>query len=1069
MKILQRSPRTPLPRWNHRPHRFHQLGLAGLASALAALSAACSGGGDPGTSSGGGVTPPPPNSNLYFVSDPNSGGQATELLIAEAMWGRLVDVYDQYFDAQQAKTVSHLILKGFLIGDDIDNSTNPLEFKLEANAATGVESLVIFAKVGTPEFGSALNQVVQNLAPMLPKGLSASPPFTAVPRNAALVLRFNDLLDSTTIRADTVVVQTGNPPSLPFELRVLPDLSHGGLKNGQFQTTRVILDFTVSIFESQQSGGSLPVNALGLPAAIDPNQTNAVTRIPTKQNVSQHALLANLSGKTVSFTGNGPTDPGSPTLDVVRAFRSRGNTLTTGDPNNGFLPDDIKPSVLGSQPIKLLFAQKVPTTDNEWSVDFEFNTAACAMAARPGDVLQLPNNVVAQVVSPGTLSGVTVSGARVLLLGGLESQFVAGVSGQFRSTWDPSLGVVPACFVRFNPLPGTAPAADVTNAASVIVSFSEPMDPASVQALDTLTLAYEFPPSTNPMWANVIGQILPSQDLRDFQFKPTLLLRHTQGSSEKFLVTVAGDDPSTGTPSAPEVEGVTDLAGNPLTFDMAGPTRPAFTLSSGSASVDSAGIGFKFSSPTIDEDLNGLPDFRGQYLIDAKRQVIKPRSVSRFSVVLDKSQPMIAVMFETAQGLVTPLSNWGSKTMTVWRYIDMGFTLLDDTNHNLDVERLHWTPFNPSVQQDNFTLFQLAISHCFYLPDETTNTGLLPSFRFSGLVDTFVNNILDPSDTDPLIVVAPKANGYQIDPQLAFPSASSLGTLMMPWPMNVNIPLSQYTYWTWRDTAKQKLAGCTGPDCGPGADPLRVDQVYGNGTGKIGFYPKGMVPTIGLPLLKEFRCYPDNFASGLNGLKTSFALNTSYRPTFRAFSTGGSFNGNITTVDPDNEPIAQGGINPANGSQTLPSDNTFYWGQADFVVRISRLHTTWLDTGAAHDYGPALLEPDITLQPSDTEVVLAFRGASTVTVASGNFIQDATYYDPYGDVYTAAQLAMIYPPPGTPPAISVTYFPSSLDKSWRDDLPDLDGARWFQVRVSFLSNAESNLSPELSAMGFAFQ
>ncbi len=1060
MKTTQRSPWSPSLLF-----QFPQ-GIACLAAlGLAGLSTSCSSGGGGGEAGGGGVTPPPPNSSLYFVSDPNAGGDATSLLIEEAMWGRLVDVYDRFFDPLQGKNVSRLILQGFLIGDDIDNATNPLEFELNANAATGQESLVIFSKVGTAEFGAALSQVVQNLAPLLLNGLGAAPPFTAIPRNAALVLRFNDLLDAATIRPDTLVVETGNPPSLPFELRVLPDLSHGGLKNGQFHTTRVILDFTVSTFESQQAGGSLPVNALGLPPAVDPNQTNGVVRIPTKKGtVSQHELLANLSGKAVSFTSNGPTDPNSPTLDVVRAFRSRGNTQTTGDPNNGFLPDDIQPSVLGSQPIKLTFAQKDASTEDEWIVDFQFNTATCAMPARVGDVLQLPNNLVAQVVTIGTLTGTTVSGARVQLLGGIASQFTAGLSGQFKSTWDPAIGVLPSCFVRFNPLPGTAPATDIATSASVIVSFSEPMDPASVQALDTLTLAYEFPPSTNPMWANVIGKIVPSQDLRDFEFQPTVSLRHAQGSNEQYLLAVVGDDPSTGTQSDPVVEGVTDLAGNPLTSDMVAASQPTFTLRASDPGVDSAGIGFKFAID--DEDGNGFDDLRGQFFLDPARQVIRPRSVSRFSIVLDSNQPLISVMFPTPQGLVTPLSNWGSKMMSVWRYIDMGFTLLDDLNHNLDVERLHWTPFNPTIQQDHFPLFQMSLAHCFYFPDEVTDGGLLPQARFSGLDEIFAQNLLDPVG-DPLTVVAPQASGYSIDPQLAFPSSStSLGTLMMPWPINVNIPLNKYTYWTWRDTAKLQRGGCIGVGCGFGVDPKRLDQVLGTGTGKISFYPAGDIPTIGSPLLKEFRCYPDASAFGLNGLKTSFALNTSYKPTFRAYSTGGSYNGNITVVDPDNTPVAQGGINPLNGSQTLPIDNTFYWGQADFVVRISRLHTTWLDTGAAHDFGNPVVEPGPLLQPSGTLVSLAFRGASQVSASSGKPWEDALNYDPYGDGYTTSQLNLLG---FASSQIDATFFPSTIDKGWKDTLSDLDGARWFQVRVSFLSNAESNLSPEISAMGFAFE
>ncbi len=1031
------------------------------AVALALLAASCGGGGHATSSPGGGVTPPSSNSDLYYISDPHLGGQAPAVRIEAVSWGRLVDVYDQFFDVAKGKQVSRKILENFLIGDDINNSTNPLEFKLEANPVTGQENVTISHKVGTPEFGAAVSELTAHLMPLLVKGLNATPPFSAVPRNAALSIRFNDLLDSATIRLDTVMMHTGNPPKLPFELRVLPDPSHGGEVGGSFHTTRVILDLTVSTFESQLAGGSLPVNALGLPSAVDPNQSNTLVRIPTQKSISQFALLANLAGHFVSFTGNGPNDPGSPTLDVLRALRSQGKTAVTGDPNNGFLSDDIKPSILGAQPVAVTFAQKDPTSENEWTVDLLVSTPSCALPARPGDVLQLPNSLVAQVLTTGSLSGALVSGARVRILSGKQAQFGAGLSGQFKSTWDPALGVAPACFVRFNPLPGSAPNFDVSTSASVIVSFSEPMDPASVQALDSLTLAYEFPPNANPMWSNVIGRILPSQDLRDFQFQPAVFLRHSQGSAEQYFIAVVGDDPTTGTPGDPQVEGITDLAGNPLIPDLTGQQAASFTMRATDAAVDSAGIGLKFAG--LDEDGNGLPELRGQFLIDTTQQTVKPRSVSRFSVVLDPNQPLIGVMPQTSAGLVTPLSNWGSKLMSVWRYVDLGFGLLDDINHNLDVERLHWAPFAPAVQQDQFSNYQISLSHCFFLPDEGTTTNFAgPAFPGSGLVAPFTNNLLDPLG-DPLTTVAAKANGYTIDPLLSFPA--STGTLMMPWPINVNVALEDYVYWTWRDTAKTQLGGCTGAACGPGADPNRLQQILG--IGDVGFYPSGEVPTIALPLLTEYRCYPDPNAFGLNGLRTSYALNSSPWPAFRSYSTGGSFNGMITQIDPDSNLVAQGGIDPSTGLNTPGLDNTFYWGQADFTVRVSRMHTIWFDTGSTHTFGQPVIEPDNTVQPSNTQVSLAFRGATSVTASAGKPWEDANQYDPYGNGYTQAQLNALAK---TSAPFSVAFVPAgNTAGDWHPNSSDIDWARYIQVRVTFVCNAESHLSPTLSALGFAFR
>lgn len=53
-------------------------------------------------------------------------------------------------------------------------------------------------------------------------------------------------------------------------------------------------------------------------------------------------------------------------------------------------------------------------------------------------------------------------------------------------------------------------------------------------------------------------------------------------------------------------------------------------------------------------------------------------------------------------------------------------------------------------------------------------------------------------------------------------------------------------------------------------------------------------------------------------------------------------------------------------------------------------------------------------------------------------------------------------------ALTPAFFPISGDKSWRTTLSSIDGARFFQARVTFLANPLGGLAPELSALGFAF-
>jgi hypothetical protein len=1000
--------------------------------------AACGGGSSGGGSTGGSGVGDDPD-GLSFLYEANSGGGASSLKIEAVRWGRLVDVLDDTGDPGQPNT---LVFRDFLIDHEVTGGT--LEYELGANPVTGKETLTVRYPKDSPGFLQVIS-ALQDAQPMLEKGISASelPPFTAVARNSAVSIQFNDLVDASSISPETVILEVGNPPTVPFEARILADPCHGDLVGDKFQSTRVLVDFTVSKIEAQQNPG-LPVNTLGLPAAAVVSQANASVRFPTVTGSGQFQLLTNLSGRPVSFSDNGPTISNSPTLDVVRAFRSQGPTNITGDPNNGFLPDDLAPNVLTAQGVFV----DLPAGGASGEIDITFTTDVCAMPARVGDVLEFPGFVL-QVVSPGQLVGTTVRSAVVIALAGDLEAFGPSF-GLFRTTWSPALGTEPECFLRFNPLPGTAPSTDVSTQASVLVSFSEPIDPASVQALDTLKLTYETPPVPDPLFESVIGRISPDPDLQTFQFVPLRPLRHTSGTSETYYIDVEGDDPVT-----PDiVEGITDLAGNALAFGL---PQASFTIAAGEATKDTGGIGLRFVSNSFDENGDGLPDLRGQQVYDP-RQLVKPRGFSRFSVAVDPSQPLVGAMIPFTQPLQTPLASLGSKTQLIWRYIDMGFSLLDDQSHNLDVEGLSWSPFTSGVQQDFFTNFRVALAHSYYSPDEVTSGGLLPMFRESGLKPNFSGNLLDPNG-DPLTVVAPKDKGYLISPAMVGLTAS--GVPIVPWPINLDIPISEFRYWTWRDTSKLQL----GSPLNEGVDARRLGQIL-PGFGFQGFYPVSAVPTIGLPLLMEFRCYPDDTAFGLNGFRTAIALNSSYKPTFRAFSTGGQSSNGTVVVDPDNEPVAKGGVNPTTGAQTLPIDNSFYYGQADFALRVSRMVSRWFDTTDAHTFADYVAEPAASTQPSGTNLSVDWRGASNVSAGSGTPWKDAGNYDPYGDSYTSDQLLKLNLPVTN--TFTVSFYPNGNDENWKKSLTDINGARYVQLRVTFLANSESGLVPELSALGFAY-
>lgn len=1020
------------------------------ALALLAVGAACSG------SSGGEVVTPPslaPTDNglgSYFLPKPHFGGETVDFSITGLEWGRLVDVYETTGDAQ---TPIRLVFEDLLIDHSITDST--LDFEFKANPVTGKEFIVVAYARETVEFQDVLSDLLDT-QPVPPKGLGANvlPPFTAVSRNAALAINFNDLVDPATVTAQNILVLVGEDIDVPFESRIVPAVTHGALLDGSFQTTRVLVDFTVSGIDAQ-GDPSLAVNTLGLPSAQVVNAPNAALRIPTKTGSGQFTVLANLSGRPLNFAGAGPSDPTVPTLDVVRAFRSQGKTEVTGDPNNGFLPDKIAPAVLGTQGV---FAQQNVPSDLAL-LDVTFLTAACVMPLRAGDILEF-SGFVFQVVTPGQLAGNAVVNTRVVELVGDLAQFGPSF-GLFKTTWDPLLGAPPECFVRFDPQPSTLPATGVSTTATVIAEFSEPMDPSLVQALETFRVTYDVPPvADNPMYTSVIGRILPAADLKSFIFEPSLPLRHTSGSSEAFHVGITADDELT-----PVTEGVTDLAGNPLVFGLPAAT---FTIEPGEPTAKTGGYALRFVDGLADEDGNGKPDLRGQFVIDP-RQVVKPRAFQRFSVLIDNNKPVVGAMPQSVGPVQTPLSDKGSKAQLIWRYIDLGFNLLDDQFHNLDVEGMNWAAFSPAIASDTFTNFSMTMTHAAFFPDENVDPGLLPMYRFGGLVENFTTNLLDPANIAQTPMAA-KPDGYQIQASDSFFAPQNAQVLLVPWPVNRNKPIAEFSYWTWRDTERIQVAGHAS---GVGVDPAILNQATGN-AGLPSFYPQTKIPTIGLPWLTEFRTYPDAGAFALNGFKTSFAINSSYRPCFRAYSTGGVPTGTTVPdlVDPDNEPIAQGGYTPT-GATLGPIDNTVYWGQADFVVRVSRFHTVWYDsTSAGTQYAPIVIEPVAAENPTGTSVSVSFRGASNLSVTGGASTpqewKDASRFDPYGDPYTQLQLDKLFLPAGSTKPVIVTYFPAAANKTWKDSITTLNGARHLQLRVSMFANTSSGLTPEISAIGVPY-
>lgn len=991
--------------------------------------------------------PNPGVGSLRFVVDANKGGNATLMLINSVRWGRLVNVFDSDAVMQHSD---------FVIGEDIDTTPStpeyPLgEFRLETNPITEQTSVTIGAPYSpslivngqeTSPYQKAFKKLDKNLVRISDTSLDEGElgPFPIMPRNAALVVTFDDLIDPTTISAETIRLATGYPPSQPFSLRVIPDVNHGDLadldgdSNPTFYTTRVILDTTVSQIDAVSSNPPLSPNPIGLPASVTLDRANVALRIPTRTDSVQLRILRNLSDHGVSFTANGSTDPFTinSTRDVVRAMRSGGSTSITQDPNNGFLSDRVRPQLLGTQSVIVLGAP-VAEPDGTFTAGLQFTFPQCASALKVGDVIQQPG-IVAQVteISDPPVSGVVLANFRIAFP---PSGQVTTGQAELSTPFDSELNFgKQACFVRFSNI-GQAPDKLVGTDTTITVRFSEPIDPSKVTPFDNTTLSRS---ATEPEASEfVIGDVIPSPDLREFTFAPLLPLRHTSNAAENYFFSVVAGD-----------TGITDLAGNSLATSL---PQVQFSLDPQELTQNTGGIALRFNS--ADEMFNDdNREIRGQFLYNTQRGVLTPRSVIRTSFNCDISQPVPGFsMSPFPQGLQTPLSRLGSRMQSLWRYCDFGLGLLDEAFINVDVEGINWAPVGGSALQDTFERFEISLSHCKWLPDERTdpNTNFL-SYPTSGLVRTYASNVLDPINDAPK-VVHPRARGYNVSPSEVF--VTDTGVRVIPFPLNRGLPPAERVYYTWRDTALLAVGGV-----GSSGAVLHIDALANNLPAFGVPWSAGLIPTVGLPLLMDFKCFPDNEALGLNSFDVLLAATTDSRPNFRAFSTGGTSTSGDVIKDPDLEQEADGGFNPGSipaGQTTLSVDNTVYIGQLDIVVRISRGHTIWLDSGSNPNvtYVEPVVEPRATDLPAGTSLVLAYRGAATLT-GSNAAARNADLYNPYGDPIPDA-------------GYGVTFI--NNDRTWKSSLTSLNGARFFQARVTFVGSAQNQLVPELSALGFAWR
>ncbi len=1010
-------------------------------------------------------------SRSFFV-DSNRGGFGQNLNIQGVFWGRLVNVTDST-DALQH--VDYVVSEGLI---------SNVNYEVTANPVTEVTTLKIKHPAGSAAYIAALDAADNNLIPIQRKSLSPNelPPFSLAPRNAAIVIQFDDLLgfyfdeglDTVSaaddrwldfdggnlingagqINSNSFQVLVGNPPTNSFSTRVFPDPNHGdradfdGDGRAEFFPTRIVIDTTTSEIEAASVlPAILSPNSLGLPPAVTTQLPNIAVRIPTQQSGAVTTPLRNPSSPlhTIAQSTLENIDFASSTLDAVRALRSGGNTEITGDVNNGFMSDDLAPRLVGSQQVTIANLAPDPVAGPEFfrlSMTYDIND--CSTTPKVGDVLRQLGTFAEVTESPGPPNSLgTVNNLQVRVIFPLGGTLIE-VPSLFLTTYDPILDATTLpCFVRFSPPadPNLPPGQGVSPAAQVTLRFTEAMDPSSLLPFDTMTLS-RSPFDTDPGPFDImVGEVIPSPDLREFTYVPSLPMQHTAGQTEDYFLRLT-----------PGVDGATDLAGNALADAL---PEISFTMDANATTEQTGGVVLRFSEAS---ELDNEPDpmtptreLTGQVLFDTNLGRILSRPVSRTSIPADRSQPTPSIMTAFPGGVQTPLSPLGSKMQTLWRYIDLGMGASDSTTFNIDVEGISWSPASGAALFDFYDEFEIRLAHSRFQPDEVLDAFGFPMWPNSGLGKNYSTNVLTPQ-ISPLQVVHSRDLGYVVTPGDQY--TNETGTAMMPYPLNRTGPVSEYTYYTWRDTS---ILGLGGPS-GAGV-PLNIEEQVLGPLDPIA--PANQVPSSALPLLMEFRCYPRDGAQGLNGFEIALAVGSSSVPNFRAFSTGGvSVGMNTITRNPDLQTQATGGFNPGStppGQQTRGVDNSYYIGQLDIVTRVSRAYTIWFDLPnlvtdfavTSPNYMAPVLDPRPEDLPEGTDLTVDFRGASLVT---GDILFDAQGgLDAYGNPQGAG---------------AVTFVGGS---TWKPSISQIDGSRFFQMRFTFVSNTETGLTPTLSALGVAFQ
>lgn len=998
------------------------------------------------------------------------------LTLENAFWGRLVDVFDE---------------SGVLVEEDVlvreGLSTDGIDFNVSLNPVTQREILTILAPYTddngrvTPRFEALMDSARTGLASLGLKGWVANGTYTRVARNGGIRLEFSEFLDPATVNRLTIqVVINGRIADVRYIVK--EGVGTDGKPRGV-----VLIDSTIT----PQDSAELLVgeNGVGFEASTDTVQPNAAIRIPTVREplYGQTQILSNRAGnRTLAVATSDPSELSAGLSPVVlRVFR----TGNSADPANGFMKDEQRPKLQADLQSDLLAA-----TDLGDLVELTYRVRAVRcrpITPKVGDVLTIDDDgivLVSQVVNASNRDEVVVQGALIdgsMSFGDFRSLPIDAVLTSFYTQADIDYQL---CWVRFDPEPTALPAVGVDPFSTVSLRFSEPIDPDTVRSLSSFVLhSYDddanfedgdlnagfqlglesvsafidrllgYTVEDNPDTPTVengsgrimLGPISVTADSRTFSLAPSAGITDSfnEGLGDLNIAIALRD----------RADGVLDLAGNPLGFGdfVAGSDGQVELISVTSPPSDRY---FALRLNSLDENGDGFPEYMGQYV--PSPGVMRGRDLVRFSRQADPSaNPFIGQRAAFLQaGVATPLNPAGAVLMTCFGYHLLGFGVTAPGEYNLDVEGLAWAPFGGTVLDDVYDRYSVALGHSNRYPDDFINpTTGYPDWPNSGLRKNgeFDLNIIGfqsgASDEKIMFDRAYFLNGA--DTYIA-----DSGVIYAPWPEFDD------TY-TWRDNSLP--ADATGGPNQTYGVPLAVTE-------QDPYYKAAEWPSVVAPLLVRFRCYPRGDFVGFNGFQVQIMVPSSNVPSYRVFSYGGN-GGDLVVPDvPQSGTEPTGGVATGGGSQRGFGPE-LYWSDIDFVVRVSRVFTHLFSLGGTFDgVGTQVLEP--VAQPDGTQLTVEWRGYEVVDLSGCTSADDITplrdassQFDAYGNFIGSSisrdRLT-------NPPVFQTDYCATVSDPSeWTMDVDSLAAEtkwKYFQLRITFVSNTEKDLSPTLDAYGFSW-